>query len=128
MDALLRRFSGLAGLPRLDFGVRATPVEPLDVAGLPVFVKRDDRVGGNKVRCLEFLLAPPPRRVLTVSSLSAHHAYATAARCRELGVPCACILVRRGRPGPALDALLETGARVVRARGGAGAVLAAARL
>jgi len=107
-------------------------VEPHSIHGLLVHVKRDDLTsevyGGNKVRSLEFVLARPARRVLTYSSLSAHHAYATAVHARRLGLATDAILVREGVRGPACAALPRVAARVVECRGVLGAFLATARL
>jgi D-cysteine desulfhydrase len=132
MEALLARYPGLAALPRVDLGVRPTPVEERTIAGQRVLVKRDDltspRYGGNKVRGLQFLLAGPARRVLTFSTLSAYHALATALHGAALGKEVRVVLLRWGRRGPAAAALAAMGARVLEARTRAGALLAAARL
>jgi D-cysteine desulfhydrase len=74
----------LAGVPRVDLGVRETPIERWNVGGVSLLIKRDDlsasRLGGNKVRALQFLLAgvTPGRRVLTVGSTGSTHALAVA--------------------------------------------------
>lgn len=132
MDPLVALFPGLRGFPHVDLGVRPTPVERRRIGGLDVLVKRDDltcgRYGGNKARCLEFLLARRARRVLTYSSLSAHHAYATAVHAAHLGMPCDAVIVRRGRAGATLAALRGTGARVVLVGGAWGAVAATLEL
>ncbi len=129
MEVLLRRFPGLAGLPHVDLGVRPTPVERRRIGGLDVLVKRDDKTsglyGGNKVRALEFLLAGAPRRVLTFSSLSAHHAYATAVHARRLGIPCDAVIVRKGQRGTAMEALPAVADRVREVNGVLGAARAA---
>jgi len=129
---LLQRFPGLAGFPHVDLGVRPTPLEERHIGGLPVLVKRDDltspRYGGNKARSLEFLLALPARSVITFSSLSAHHAYATAVHAAALGIPCDLVIVRRGRAGPALDRLPGIARRVVEVGGVAGGAAAALSL
>jgi 1-aminocyclopropane-1-carboxylate deaminase/D-cysteine desulfhydrase-like pyridoxal-dependent ACC family enzyme len=129
MEVLLRRFPGLAGLPHVDLGVRPTPVEERRIGGLAVLVKRDDRTsdlyGGNKVRALEFLLAGAPRRVLTFSSLSAHHAYATAFHARRLGIPCDAVIVRKGQRGRVLEALPNVAERISEVDGVLGAAAAA---
>jgi len=115
--------------PRLDLGVRPTPVERATVAGLPILVKREDLCcagyAGNKPRSLQFLLAGAPRRVLTYSSLSAHHAYATAV---HAPCPCDAILVRQGRPTDAYRALPHVAARVFETGGMLGAGLRTAML
>lgn len=125
---LFERFPGLRGFPHVDLGVRKTPVEPLRVLGVDLLVKRDDLCGGNKPRCLEFLLARRPKRVITVSSLSAHHAYATAFHARALGGSCDAIIVRRGRPSPFLALLPPLCRRVIETGGAPGAVVAALSL
>ncbi|MHC4972959.1 MAG: pyridoxal-phosphate dependent enzyme [Planctomycetota bacterium] len=129
MEVLLSRFPGLAGFPHVDLGVRPTPVEERRIGGLPVLVKRDDRTselyGGNKVRALEFLLSGAPRRVLTFSSLSAHHAYATAVHARRLGIPCDAVIVRKGQRGRVMEALPKVAERVEEVDGVLGAAAAA---
>ncbi|MCU0724384.1 MAG: pyridoxal-phosphate dependent enzyme [Planctomycetes bacterium] len=132
MEALLARYPGLAAIPRVDLGVRPTPLEERTIAGLRILVKRDDLTsplyGGNKVRALQFLLAGPARRVLTFSTLSAYHALATVLHGSALGKEVRVVLLRRGRRGPEVAALAAMGTRVIEARTRFGAVLAAARL
>ena len=112
----------------VDLGVRPTAVEERVIDGLRVLVKRDDRIGGNKSRCLEFLLAQPAKRLLTVSSLSANHALATAVLGKRLGLETDAVIVRWGVAGPARARLDSEAARVVEVGGGWGAALAVARL
>lgn len=128
MEPLLSRFPGLLGFPHVDLGVRTTPVEPVRIAGLDFLVKRDDLCGGNKPRSLEFLLARRPARVITFSTLSAHHAYATAFHARALGGSCDAVIVRRGRPSPFLGLLPLLARRVVETGGALGAFAAALSL
>ncbi len=128
MGPLLARFPGLKGFPHVDLGVRATPVEERRIAGLRVLVKRDDLCGGNKPRSLEFLLARRAARVITFSTLSAHHAYATALHARALGGSCDAVIVRRGRPSPFLALLPDLARRVVEVGGVSGAAAAALSL
>ena len=125
MEPLARRYPDL---PWVDLGVRPSPVEEHTIAGVRMLVKRDDRIGGNKARCLEPLLALPARRLLTFSSLSANHAYTTARLGRKLGLETDTVIVRWGTPGPARAALDDVAARVVEVGGGAGAVAAAVRV
>jgi D-cysteine desulfhydrase len=101
---------------RVDLGVRPTAVEEHEIDGRVVLVKRDDRIGGNKVRTLEFLLGLPAKRLLTYSTLEAHHAYATAVAGRDLGLETQAILLKKGVRGRALDALRDV-ARVVETGG-----------
>lgn len=132
MEPLRKAFPGLAAFPWRDFGVRPTPVEERSIGGVPLLVKRDDRssplYGGNKPRTLEFLLATPARRLLTFSSLAAHHAWATALCARAMGIPCDVVLVRRGLRGALADRLHGIAARVIETRSIATAPFAAMRL
>jgi D-cysteine desulfhydrase len=125
---LLDRFPGLRGFPRVDLGVFKTPVEERRIAGVRVLVKREDLIGGNKTRSLEFLLARRATRVITFSTLSAHHAYATALHARSLGIPCDAVIVKRGRPGPFLARLPGVARAVVEVGGAWGAAAAALAL
>jgi len=106
----------------VDLGVRPTPVEEHAIDGLRVLVKRDDKIGGNKMRCLEFLLTGSPKRLLTYSTLSANHALATARAGRKLGIETDVVLVRWGEPGKAYDAVRAEARRVVDVGGIGGAV------
>ncbi|MHC4473749.1 MAG: pyridoxal-phosphate dependent enzyme [Planctomycetota bacterium] len=132
MEVLLRRYPGLAGFPHVDLGVRPTPVEERVVDGLPILVKRDDLAGegygGNKVRSLELLLADEPARVLTYSSLGAHHAWATAVHAARVGATTRAIIVRKGQRGELLERLSEVCERHVEVGGMLGAAFATARL
>ncbi|MGQ0648564.1 MAG: 1-aminocyclopropane-1-carboxylate deaminase/D-cysteine desulfhydrase [Gemmatimonadaceae bacterium] len=91
-SALLRRFPSLAQLPRASLGVVESPVETWDVDDAQFWVKRDDlnceRLGGNKVRALEFLLGPrrPGDTVLTVGGIGSTHVLATAVHGASAGV------------------------------------------
>jgi D-cysteine desulfhydrase len=83
-----------------------TPVEPLDLEGIPddqLFVKRDDRcspqIGGNKPRKLEFVvgsaLARRARRLVTTGGLGTHHGLATTIVGRDAGLATTLILVHQ---------------------------------
>jgi D-cysteine desulfhydrase len=84
VDALLARYPGLASIPHVDLGVRASPLERWRVGTASLLIKRDDlsadRLGGNKVRALELLLGRirPGDRVLTVGATGSTHALAVA--------------------------------------------------
>ncbi|HYD54258.1 MAG TPA: hypothetical protein VEA99_16605, partial [Gemmatimonadaceae bacterium] len=90
---LERRFPALAALPRaellLDDDI-GTPVER-SAAADALWIKRDDlsapRLGGNKVRALEYLLAGvgAEARVLTVGGLGSTHALSTVRHAQFLG-------------------------------------------
>ena len=132
----MRRFPGLAAVPRTPLVALPTPVEALRIAGVPdgaLFVKRDDRsspiYGGNKPRKLEFTLAAAAargaRRLVTTGGVGTHHGLATAIFARELGIATTVVVV----PQPVtahvreqVRAMLAYGAELRPARG----VLAAA--
>ena len=88
---LIRRFPALATVPRAALGTFPTAVERVQTPSGTLLLKRDDlsaeRVGGNKVRGLEFLLGglAPGERVLTVGPLGSTHALATAVHAGALG-------------------------------------------
>jgi D-cysteine desulfhydrase len=90
---LFERFPELARLPRAHLTTLPTPVEPLlDAASDGTFwLKRDDlsspKLGGNKVRALEFLLGPVRRGdvVLTIGGEGSTHVLATAYHAARLG-------------------------------------------
>jgi D-cysteine desulfhydrase len=90
---LVRRFPGLARIPRVQLGTYPTPVESARFEGLesPLWIKRDDLasadLGGNKVRALEYLLAGvQPRDVLlTGGGEGSTHVLATAIHAAKLG-------------------------------------------
>jgi len=139
--ALFRRWPALRGrLPHRAYIEEPTPVEPLELEGLPsgrVFVKRDDRscrlYGGNKPRKLEFVIGRALqlgcRRLVTTGGLGSHHGLATTLLGREAGLETTLVLV----PQPITASVEETlaldvahGAEVVRAPGVAGAVVKSA--
>ena len=139
--ALARRFPALAALPRTPLVALPTPVEPLQVAGVPhgaLFVKRDDLTspiyGGNKARKLEFTLAAAAargaRRLVTTGGIGTHHGLATAVFGRALGMATTVVVV----PQPVTEhvreqvrALLAFGAELRPAGGVAGAALEVVR-
>jgi D-cysteine desulfhydrase len=91
---LIARFPGVAAIPRVRLGNYPTPIEHIDgidgVSG-SLWIKRDDlsasRVGGNKVRALEFLLGEVEAgdRVVTAGSVGSTHALTTAIHARARG-------------------------------------------
>jgi D-cysteine desulfhydrase len=80
---------GLEAIPRVACRQAPTPVERLDEH---LWIKRDDLtaapVGGNKVRALEFLLAPLARgtELITGGSRGSTHVLATAIYGRAMGL------------------------------------------
>lgn len=86
------RVMGLGGLPRLELGMRPSPLEhrPALASGLDVdvdlWVKRDDLygpgVGGNKIRKLEYVVADALQRgcdtLVTTGAVQSNHARLTA--------------------------------------------------
>jgi 1-aminocyclopropane-1-carboxylate deaminase/D-cysteine desulfhydrase-like pyridoxal-dependent ACC family enzyme len=111
-----------AAVSRIDLGARPTPMEEHVVDGVRMLVLRDDRIGGNKVRSLEFLLSGGPRRLLTYSTLSAHHALATTRAGARLGIETDVVLVKWGRRGEVYEAVKSEAARVREVGGALGAV------
>jgi D-cysteine desulfhydrase len=83
--------TGWGAIPRVDLGVRPTPLERRTVDGVGLLIKRDDlsagALGGNKVRALERLLAGagPGTRLLTVGATGSTHALAVATYGARLG-------------------------------------------
>jgi 1-aminocyclopropane-1-carboxylate deaminase/D-cysteine desulfhydrase-like pyridoxal-dependent ACC family enzyme len=85
VDALAARWPTLRdALPRVDLGVRETPLEHWELDGASILVKRDDlttpTLGGNKARALELLLVGVRAGdvLLTVGSTGSTHALAAA--------------------------------------------------
>lgn len=125
-DAIQR----LNALAHQNFGFYPTPIEELGRlrrqfghAAPRILIKRDDytgfALGGNKVRKLEYELAPERVRdidlIITAGGVNSNHARVTAAACARLGIE--CVLVLNGQPGdpPRGNAMLQRlfGARVV---------------
>ena len=99
--ALFQRYPFLAErIPWLPLGNFPTPVEPLEIAGPDIFIKRDDLsaepYGGNKVRKLEFLLASArqrgAKRLITVGAAGSHHALATTIYGKRAGFDVTLVL------------------------------------
>lgn len=112
---LYRRFPGTEALPRVELTTLPTPLDEVELAGLPAFrVKRDDLTstlyGGNKVRKLEFLLgqalAEKRPSVLTFGAYGSNHALATAVHARALGLEPHAVLSPQA-PGPFAAATLR---------------------
>ncbi|MBW2233087.1 MAG: pyridoxal-phosphate dependent enzyme [Deltaproteobacteria bacterium] len=136
--ALFRAWPGLRSrIPRCAFIEGTTPVEPLELEGLPkgrVFIKRDDLCcslyGGNKPRKLEFVLARAltrsAQRLVTTGAHGSHHALATTVLGRSVGLSTSLVLVPQPA-APEVDAMLAQdarfGAEIVYARGVADAGL-----
>lgn len=98
---IYQRLPGIeAALPSLGLANLPTPVEPLEVDGCNLLIKRDDLsnplYGGNKVRKLDLILAAAKargtRRIVTFGGLGTHHGLATALFCAEMGLECEVLL------------------------------------
>lgn len=92
-DPLIARFPSLSTLPKADLGVLESPVERAGMPNAPdLWIKRDDldarRLGGNKVRALEFLLGglESGSAIVTVGGIGSTHVLATAVHAASLGV------------------------------------------
>src|SRR5690606_26508418 len=83
--------AALLPLPRAPLGVHRSPVERVEVDGVTLWLKREDRnapaLGGNKARALQFLLAGVTARtvVLTLGGVGSTHVLATARHAGRLG-------------------------------------------
>ena len=95
-----------------NFGFYPTPIEELGrlrralgSQAPRLLIKRDDytgfALGGNKVRKLEYELAPERVRdvdlIITAGGVNSNHARVTAAAAARLGIE--CVLVLNGKPG-----------------------------
>lgn len=97
-----------------SLGARPTPLTAASAAltravGLDaLWLKREDAIGGNKVRSLEFLLATaqPGDVVLTIGGTGSTHCLATAVHARALG----CRVALAQFPQPDTDTALTTAA------------------
>lgn len=122
---LLRRFPALASLPRVPLGRFPTPVQRITSDdGRILLLKRDDLsgdvVGGNKVRGLEWLLAPVRSgdEVLTVGARGSTHALSTALLSAQLGASATVVRWNQVMNPAArvVDERLRDSARVIDAR------------
>ena len=130
IDYLAERFPELGRrLGRVRLAELPTPVRTQRVLladrERTVLVKHDNLTsavyGGNKVRKLEYLLAPvgrkPARRLATFGTVGSHHALATALFARDAGYECTCFLAHQRKTAavPAtLNLLLHSGTEIVR--------------
>ncbi|HZW60272.1 MAG TPA: pyridoxal-phosphate dependent enzyme [Woeseiaceae bacterium] len=114
----------LLPLADLPTPVRAANLE--DRSGSQRVLIKEDNLsgrpyGGNKVRKLEYALAPARARhchaVATFGTVGSHHALATALYARQLGFDCICFLSHQARTGSVpmtLNMLLASGTELVR--------------
>jgi len=133
---LIARFPALADVPRARFGQYPTSVTAIDVDGRELWVKRDDlsgpRIGGNKVRGLEWLLGDvrSGEHVVTLGPRGSTHALATARCAAELGARTTVVRWNQEMNPAAVrvDALLRAEARVVDAHSVVAAYVVAATM
>lgn len=86
-------------LPRLDLGVRPTPLRSASLLGCTVVIKDDGECcplySGNKARKLEFLLADAlaagASEVRTIGAAGSNHVVATAVHARAIGLRCSAL-------------------------------------
>lgn len=126
-EAAIERLHGYA---RQNFGFYPTPLEELGRlrvslgSGAPrLLIKRDDytgfALGGNKVRKLEYELAPERVRdldvLITSGGTQSNHARVTAAAAARLGLECILVLNGTATSPPRGNALLQRlfGAEIV---------------
>jgi len=94
-----RLASGIDQLPRVQLGMRSTPLEHLSrlsatLGGPPIYVKRDDLTGlafgGNKTRMLEFSMADAQANHAEVivfgAAVQSNYCRQLAAACAKLGI------------------------------------------
>ena len=99
LEKELKLEQALAGLPRIQLGVKPTPLEPMKrlsqtLGGPPIYIKRDDLTGlafgGNKTRMLEFSLAEALNReaevIVTGAAVQSNYCRQMAAACAKLGL------------------------------------------
>lgn len=122
---IIRRYPGLARIPRAEFAAYPTPVDRIPLGdGRTLLLKRDDRsgdpLGGNKVRGLEWLLGglSAGDNVLTVGPRGSTHALSTAIYARQLGATVTVVRWNQEMNPAAIRcaAKLEVGARIIDAR------------
>lgn len=116
MDAAAFATKIRTALAPCSLGVWPTPLETQPALARAVginalWLKREDRAGGNKVRGLEFLLAgtsvPAPRSVfVTIGGVGSTHCLATAVHAKRLGYRTALAVF----PQPETDASRAVGA------------------
>ncbi|MFO7929711.1 MAG: pyridoxal-phosphate dependent enzyme [Candidatus Humimicrobiaceae bacterium] len=85
----------LEKIPRVNLISLPTPLEKLDnlagkLEGPDVYLKRDDIIGGNKMRKLEFLMADAlqkkKRKIITFGSVESNHTREVSVVCNKLGL------------------------------------------
>ena len=117
-----RALQTLSAIARQQFGFYPTPLEELGRLRVELgaraprlLVKRDDytgfALGGNKVRKLEYELAPERVRdadvIVTSGGIGSNHARVTAAAAARLGVRCVLVLNGTPQSPPRGNALLQ---------------------
>jgi 1-aminocyclopropane-1-carboxylate deaminase/D-cysteine desulfhydrase-like pyridoxal-dependent ACC family enzyme len=117
-----RALQTLTAIARQQFGFYPTPLEELGRLRVELgaraprlLVKRDDytgfALGGNKVRKLEYELAPERVRdadvIVTSGGIGSNHARVTAAAAARLGVRCVLVLNGTPQTPPRGNALLQ---------------------
>jgi 1-aminocyclopropane-1-carboxylate deaminase/D-cysteine desulfhydrase-like pyridoxal-dependent ACC family enzyme len=107
-------------VPWAALGSWPTPIEPLVVAGRPLWIKREGassaRYGGNKVRTLEawlgHALAVGAARIWAIGAYGSNHAIATVLHARALGLPAGAIVF----PQPASTWAIENAGALIATR------------
>lgn len=112
-------------VPWVPIGHWPTPLTALEIAGRPVWVKREGdahpRYGGNKVRTLEVWFghaqARGARRIWAIGAYGSNHAIATVLHAPRAGLDAAAILFPQPASEWAIEncsALVATGCRLIR--------------
>ena len=91
----------LIKIPRIKLVSLPTPLEKMQnlknfLRGPNLFIKRDDLMGGNKMRKLEFFMADAKQKeahtVITFGAAQSNHARETATACNKVGLKSLLIL------------------------------------
>jgi len=104
-------------VPWVVLGQWPTPLEPIDVGGRAVWIKREgdssQRYGGNKIRTLEAWLghaqARGARRIWAMGAYGSNHAIATVLHARAIGLDAGAIVF----PQPASEWAIENAGALV---------------
>ena len=107
-------------MPWVVLGDWPTPLEPIEVAGRRIWVKREGdsspRYGGNKLRTLEAWLgharASGARRIWATGAYGSNHAVATIVHARAIGLEAGAIVF----PQPASEWAIENAGAVIAER------------
>lgn len=93
-------------ISRVNLVSLPTPLEKLDnlagkLGGPDIYLKRDDVIGGNKMRKLEFLMADAlqkkKRKIITFGSVESNHTREVSVACNKLGLEPVILITKEGK-------------------------------